>query len=82
MDESKATTATETKLNAGVGLPGDQLPRKARLRLEHAEKWVAWSPVDESVIASGDSLEEVCEVANRAGFPLATLEWVPHPSRQ
>ena len=64
------------------GVSFDQLPLKARLRFEHAEKWVAWAPDENSVIASGEDYEEVREAARRAGFPHAICEWVtPVPIR-
>jgi hypothetical protein len=54
----------------------EQLPVEARLRLEHAEKWVAWAPDNQSIIVSGEDHEEVREAARRAGFRRAICEWV------
>ena len=55
----------------------DELPVQARLRLEHAGRWVAWADDDRSVIAAADTFEEVREAAGRAGHLRALYEWVP-----
>ena len=55
----------------------DQLPIETRLRLEHAEKWIAWAQDEKSLIASGDTHEEVREAARLAGYPRPILEWAP-----
>ena len=77
MPESKTTATTRAETDEPVGLTIDQLPVEARLRLEHAEKWVAWAPDEQSVIASGEDFLEVREASQRAGFPDALMEWVP-----
>ena len=60
----------------------DQLPVEARTRLENAEKWVAWEPDYQSIIASGLTHEQVREAARIAGHPHASMEWVtPVPGR-
>ena len=81
MSESDSPAATDPDRVDESGMTIDQLPVEARLRLEHAEKWVAWAEDWQSVIASGDSLQEVSEAARQAGFPWAPLEWVPPPIR-
>jgi hypothetical protein len=81
MSESDRPATTEPEAEVEVGMTIDQLPIEARLRLEHAEKWVAWAEDWQSVIASGDDHAEVREAARLAGFPRATMEWVPPPYR-
>ena len=81
MSESDRPAATHPELVEEVGLTIDQLPVEARLRLEHAEKWVAWAENCQSVIASGETHAEVREAARRAGFPRAIMEWMPPPVR-
>jgi hypothetical protein len=60
-----------------VAITLDQAPIKARLRYENAEKWVAWAPDGQSIIAADKDFDVVLEAARLAGFPKARFEWVP-----
>ncbi|MFO0953718.1 MAG: DUF5678 domain-containing protein [Isosphaeraceae bacterium] len=67
------TTATNTR----AWMPASELPEPARLRLEHAGRWVAWAEDGKSVVAVGDDPESVRAAARQAGTARAVLEWVP-----
>lgn len=67
------TTTTPSR----TGMSADELPVQARLRLEHAGRWVAWSEDFNSVLAVGDDREAVRAAARQAGAARALLEWVP-----
>ena len=54
-----------------------ELPAQARLRLEHAGRWVAWAEDFNSVVAVGDDPETVRAAARNAGAARAVCEWVP-----
>jgi hypothetical protein len=58
-------------------MSASELPAQARLRMEHAGRWVAWADDFSSVVAVGDDPEVVREAARQAGAPRAVLEWVP-----
>jgi hypothetical protein len=58
-------------------MTASELPTQARLRLEHAGRWVAWSEDFNSVLAVGDDPETVRAAARQAGAGRAVLEWVP-----
>jgi hypothetical protein len=53
------------------------LPLQARLRQEHAGRWVAWSDDGRRIVASGDDFEVVRAAARQAGFERAVCEWLP-----
>jgi uncharacterized protein with PhoU and TrkA domain len=77
MPESLASTETRPEPTVGAGLTIDELPVQARLRLEHAGRWVAWAEDDQSILAVADTHDEVREAARRAGVARAVCEWVP-----
>lgn len=68
----KTTTTTSR-----TWMTPSELPTQARLRLEHAGRWVAWSEDFDRVITVGDDPETVRAAANQAGATGAVLEWVP-----
>ncbi len=45
--------------------------------IEFAGQWVAWNPTRTEIVAHGDDLEEVYDVAEAAGFPNAVFQKVP-----
>jgi hypothetical protein len=49
-----------------------ELPLEARLRREHAGKWIAWAPDFKTLVAVGDDHA----AAREAGVPRAVMEWV------
>jgi hypothetical protein len=67
----KATTATHAELTV------PELPTQARLRLEHAGQWVAWSEDGREIVAAGDEYQTVRAAARRAGVERAICEWLP-----
>jgi hypothetical protein len=77
MPESSASTETRPEPTAEAGLTIDELPVQARLRLEHAGRWVAWAEDDQSILAVADTYEEVREAVRRAGVARAVCEWMP-----
>jgi hypothetical protein len=52
-------------------------PEPARLRLEYAGRWVAWTEDGRRVVATGDDYASVRADAERAGVDRAILEWLP-----
>jgi hypothetical protein len=82
LPRSKSANQTRPLPEPAIGPSGrvemtfDELPTEARLRYEHAEKWVAWAPDQKSIIASGETYKEVREAARLAGHPEALMEWV------
>jgi hypothetical protein len=48
-------------------MSASELPDQARLRLEHAGLWVAWSEHFTHIVAAGDSYEAVRDATRRAG---------------
>jgi hypothetical protein len=71
MPESNVT------VTSAAGVPASQLPAQARLRLEHAGQWVAWSEDFTRVVASGDSFEAMRDAVRRLGVMLTVSEWIP-----
>ena len=67
------TTATKGR----VWMSASELPEQARLRLEHAGRWVAWSEDGTDVVTVGDDPESVRQAARQAGSDRVVLEWVP-----
>ena len=67
------TTATTTR----TWMTASELPAQARLRLEHAGRWVAWAEDFNSVVALGDDPAAVRAAARQAGAARAFLEWMP-----
>jgi len=67
------TTGTTTRTWMSIA----ELPVQARLRLEHAGRWVAWAEDFNSVVAVADSYEALREAVPRAGGARAVVEWVP-----
>jgi len=59
-----------------IGMTVSELPERARLRLKHAGRWVAWSEDLSRVIAVADDPETVHEQVRKAGVE-AIYEWVP-----
>jgi hypothetical protein len=45
---------TNVTVTSPAGVPASELPTQARLRLEHAGQWVAWSEDFTRIVASGD----------------------------
>lgn len=60
-----------------AGMSFSELPIQARLRLEYAGRWVAWSEDRTEVVAVGDDPETVHEVVRKAGNVNVVYEWVP-----
>ena len=60
-----------------TGILMNQLPVQARLRLEHAGRWVVWSDDFTRVLAVADDPEAVREAARQAGATQAVCEWIP-----
>ena len=58
-------------------MPASGLPPQARLRLEHAGQWVAWTEDGRQIVAAGGEYEGVREAARRAGVERAVCEWLP-----
>ncbi len=56
---------------------GDDLDRRARMRLEHAGRWAAWSADGRRIVAAGDGPEDARAAAERAGFSRFILDWIP-----
>ena len=54
-----------------------ELPIQARLCLEYAGRWVAWSEDRTEVVAVGDDPETVHEMVRKAGNLKVVYEWVP-----
>jgi hypothetical protein len=71
MPETNATTT------GPAGMSALELPEQARLRLEHAGRWVAWSDDFTRIMAAGDSYEAVRDAAHQAGVERTVEEWVP-----
>ena len=61
----------------GADRPEADWPIQARLRLEHAGRWVAWTEDGQQVVAAADDFEAVREAASRAGVARAIVEWLP-----
>jgi len=57
------------------------LDPEARLRLEHAGRWVAWTPDFHDVAASGETFEEVRAAVEASGRKDLIYEWVEPPER-
>jgi hypothetical protein len=68
---------TYKPLTTRTWVSASELPLQARLRLEHAEKWVAWSSDLTRIIASGDDPTAVHEAARQSGEEGVVYEWVP-----
>jgi hypothetical protein len=71
MPDTNATAAGPASMSAS------ELPDQARLRLDHAGQWVAWSEDFTRIVAAGDSYEAVRDAARRAGAEQTVKEWVP-----
>jgi hypothetical protein len=54
-----------------------ELPIQARLRVEHAGRWVAWAEDFKSVVAVADSYEDLRKAINRESGARTVVEWVP-----
>jgi hypothetical protein len=70
MPRTKTTKARRT-------FTAEELPYPARMRLEHASRWIAWTQDMDRVIAAGDDPETVRTAALAAGVEGPILEWVP-----
>ena len=57
--------------------PAQALPVRARLRLEHAGRWVAWSEDGRRVVAVGDDFDAVRSEARQVGGEWVICEWLP-----
>jgi hypothetical protein len=71
MSESNVT------ITSAAGVPASELPAQARLRLEHAGQWVAWSEDFTRVVASGDSFEAMRDAVRQLGVTPTVSEWIP-----
>jgi hypothetical protein len=71
MPESNVTVTSP------AGVPASELPTQARLRLEHAGQWVAWSEDFTRVVAAGDSFEAMRGAARQLGVTGTVSEWIP-----
>src|SRR4051812_11603116 len=69
--------STKASTTAEAGSLASDLPAQARLRLEHAGRWVAWDEGGRRVVAAADDYEAVREAARRAGVERAICEWLP-----
>ena len=67
----------ETSTTARAEIPDAELPAQARLRLEYAGRWVAWSEDGRRIAAAGDEYESVRAAARRVGVERAICEWLP-----
>lgn len=68
---------THTTPHTEADRPEADWPIQARLRLEHAGRWVAWTEDGQQVVAAADDYETVREAASRAGVARAIVEWLP-----
>ena len=66
-----------TGQSARAGVPASGLPPQARLRLEHAGRWVAWTEDGCRILATGDDYEAVRVASRQAGVERAVCEWLP-----
>jgi hypothetical protein len=76
MPRAKAPTRASAETGP-VSMTVDELPVQARLRLEHAGRWVAWADDFTRVVAAGDDYVSVREAASQAGVARVVYEWVP-----
>jgi hypothetical protein len=70
-------SATAHAAMSQAGSPTDELPLQARLRLEHAGRWVAWTEDGGRIVAAADDYEAVRTAARQAGVERAICEWLP-----
>jgi hypothetical protein len=82
MSESNGSTTDNLELDEEFARSLAEAPLQAQLRFHHSEKWVAWAPDEQSIIASGGDFDEVWEAARRAGLARPLMEWVGPPYRQ
>jgi hypothetical protein len=82
MSDSNGSTTDNLELDEEFARSLAEAPLQAQLRFHHSEKWVAWAPDEQSIIASGDDFSEVREAARQAGFPRAVMEWIDPPYRR
>ena len=67
----------KTTVRTRAERPLSELPVQARLRLEHAGRWVAWTEDGRRIVAAADDYEAVRHAARRAGVERAVCEWLP-----
>lgn len=60
-----------------AGISPSELPPLARLRLEYAGQWVAWSEDGRRIVAAGDEYETARAAARQAGVERPICEWLP-----
>lgn len=50
---------------------------QARMRLDHAGRWVAWSVGGQTIVAAADDFEAVQDAAKKSGHMHPVVEFIP-----